>query len=93
MRVLNTVLIITLVILQYRMWLGESGFRQILDLQAKIAQQQSINSELLARNKQIAAEVLNLQEGTEGIEEYARSQLGMIKPQETFYLIIDKFKE
>ena len=93
MRILNSFLIITLLVLQYRMWLGEGGLRHNLDLQDKIETQKVINAELDARNSQLAAEVLSLQEGTAGIEEYARSQLGMIKPQETFYLIVDKQRQ
>ena len=90
MRILNSLLIITLVILQYRMWLGDGGLRQNLLLQQKIEKQRQANEQLEARNSQLAAEVLSMQEGTAGIEEYARSQLGMIKPDETFYLIVDK---
>lgn len=93
MRILNGLLIITLVILQYRMWLGEGGLRHNLDLQEKIENQKIVNEQLEARNSHLAAEVLSLQEGTAGIEEYARSQLGMIKPEETFYLIVDKNRQ
>lgn len=90
MRVLNGLLIVMLVILQYRLWLGEGGLRHNLELEEKITLQKAENAKLEERNAQIAAEVLGLQEGSAGIEEYARTQLGMIKPDETFYLIVEK---
>lgn len=90
MRILNGILIVMLLMLQYRLWLGEGGLRHNIELEKKIAAQQIENAKLEARNAQIAAEVLGLQEGSAGIEEYARTQLGMIKPDETFYLIVNK---
>jgi len=93
MRILNSVLIIVLVLLQYRVWLGEGSVRHHFSLTKKIEQQELANAKLVERNAQIAAEVLSLQEGTDGIEGYARSQLGMVKSDETFYLVIDKKKQ
>lgn len=90
MRILNGLLIVMLIILQYRLWLGEGGFRHNLELKDKISLQEAENAKLEERNAQIAAQVMGLQEGSAGIEQYARTQLGMIKPEETFYLIVDK---
>lgn len=92
MRIINGGLIIIFLFLQYRVWLGEGSVRHNFALAKKIEEQQAINTHLEERNAQISAEVLSLQEGTEGIEGYARSQLGMIKPDEMFYLVIDHKK-
>jgi cell division protein FtsB len=90
MRLINSVLILILLVLQYRVWLGEGSVRHNIELDKKITDQVELNARLDERNAQIAAQVISLQEGTEGIEEYARSQLGMIKPDETFYLVVGK---
>ena len=88
MRILNIVLLSLLLILQYRLWVGEGSVSHYFALQQKVEQQQSVNDALLARNELLAAEVLDFQHGTDGVEEYARRQLGMIKPGETFFLVI-----
>jgi cell division protein FtsB len=93
MRIINGILIFIFIALQYRLWLGEGGYRHNHNLQKKIHLQEEENIQLEDRNAQLAAEVISLQEGSEGIEEYARTQLGMIKPDETFYLIVEKQKK
>ena len=89
MRYLNGFLIIMFVVLQFRLWVGEGSIGHIVALDKKIGIQQAINQKLNDRNALLAAKVVDLQQGYEGIEEYARSQLGMIKPDETFYLVVN----
>lgn len=89
MRWLNIFLVIFLLVLQYRLWAGEGSIGQIFVLKEKLAEQQMVNQKLLDRNSRLAAEVIGLHEGHASIEEYARSELGFIKPNETFFLVVD----
>lgn len=69
--------------LQYSFWWGEGGYFPHQALAQQIAQQAEINEELKERNRILAAEVFDLKNGTEAIEEHARLDLGLIKPHET----------
>ena len=70
--------------LQYQFWLGEGGYFPHQALTKEIKQQAEVNTELKERNRILAAEVFDLKNGTEAIEEHARLDLGLIKPNETF---------
>ena len=70
--------------LQYQFWLGEGGYFSHQALTQQIKQQAEVNTELKERNRILAAEVFDLKNGTEAIEEHARLDLGLIKPHETF---------
>ena len=89
MRFLNGFLILMLLSLQFRLWVGEGSVGHIVALNEKIQDQQLVNKKLQERNALLAAQVVDLQQGYESIEEYARSQLGMVKPDETFYLVVN----
>ena len=69
---------------QYLHWFGEGGYRDHAALTEKIQQQIELNTELKERNRVLAAEVYDLKNGVEAIEEHARLDLGLIKPHETF---------
>ncbi|WP_216075401.1 septum formation initiator family protein [Acinetobacter indicus] len=69
---------------QYLYWFGEGGYREHQELTQKIQQQTELNNELKERNRVLAAEVYDLKNGIEAIEEHARLDLGLIKPHETF---------
>lgn len=69
---------------QYLYWFGEGGYREHQELTQKIQQQTELNNELKERNRVLAAEVYDLKNGVEAIEEHARLDLGLIKPHETF---------
>ena len=88
MKWINLTLLVLLSVLQFRLWVGEGSVSHILSLDQKIAQQQNDNNILLARNDALAIEVIELQNGYASIEAYARRDLGMIKSDETFFLII-----
>lgn len=82
-------LILLLGLLQYRLWLGGGGTHEVAALQERVDQQRRQNEGLEQRNAALAAEVADLKSGEAAIEERARSELGMIKPGETFYRVVD----
>lgn len=75
--------------LQYRFWLGPGNSGEVMILEAQVANQQRDNAGLQQRNDALAAEVKDLKEGQAAIEERARSELGMIKPGEKFYRVVE----
>lgn len=93
MRLIFSLLLILLCWLQYQLWLGKGSQHQLRELQEAIDKQEMENAELLERNAALQAEVENLRSGVEAIEEFARSEMGMIKEDETFYLIVDPKKK
>jgi len=90
MRWLMIILLFILLLLQFRLWFGEGSILQKSQLDQELAAQQAENEDLKRRNKLIAKEVESLKNNLDAIEEKARKDLGMIKDNETFYLIIDK---
>lgn len=89
MKVLAAVLVIVLVLLQYRLWLGDGGMREVHRLRAEIEVQRDQNRELKERNRTLSAEVQDLKKGTVAIEERARTDLGMVGRGETFYQVVE----
>jgi cell division protein FtsB len=79
------VLILLLAGLQYRLWVGDGSLAQVTELQQQISAQQGENERLLERNRILEAEVLELKQGVETVEERARHELGMLKEGETLY--------
>jgi len=90
MRWLLIVLSLILMFLQYRLWVGEGSLAQRQVLKHKVEVQQQENEVLRERNRVLANEVVNLKDGLESVEERARTDLGMIKEGETFYMVVDK---
>jgi cell division protein FtsB len=88
MKWLAAALAVVLVLLQYRIWVSDSGVRQVDRLKAAVAAQQAEDARLLERNRQLAAEVRDLKTGMDALEERARSDLGMIARRETFYQVV-----
>lgn len=87
-RVMVVLLLFLIVFLQLRLW-GRDGAPKVAGLEQAIAVQQEENTRLKARNAALEAEVLNLKEGREAIEERARAELGLIGQDESFYQVID----
>ena len=83
-KVLLGLAIILIAGFQYLFWFGEGGYHDHQKLAQKIQQQTEINTELKERNRVLAAEVYDLKNGIEAIEEHARLDLGLVKPNETF---------
>lgn len=75
--------------LQTKLWLGNTGWRQATKLEEKVRSQVSNNANLQQRNDALAAEVEDLKSGEAAAEERARNELGMVKPGETFYRVVD----
>lgn len=88
MRWILVFLIIVLIALQTRLWLGQGSWEQIVSLQREIEQQTLVNERLKERNNVLEKEVRDLKNGLDSVEERARSELGLIKEGETFYLLI-----
>jgi cell division protein FtsB len=93
MRLLIFILLILLVALQYRLWVGEGSLAEVSNLSEQVEIQKAENQRLKDRNAALDAEVQDLKTGYEAIEERARSELGMIKDDETFYQIVDPSKQ
>ncbi|MFW1754747.1 septum formation initiator family protein [Acinetobacter wanghuae] len=83
-KVLLGLAIILIAGFQYLYWFGEGGHQEHQKLTQKIQQQIELNADLKERNRVLAAEVYDLKNGIEAIEEHARLDLGLIKPHETF---------
>jgi cell division protein FtsB len=84
------ILIVLLVLLQYKIWLGDGGIPKILQLQEDVDTVQAQVDKLKDRNQALDAEVQDLKKGLDAIEERARSDLGMIAQDEVYYQVIDK---
>ena len=85
MRILAALLALLIVGLQYPMWLGKGGWLRVRELDRQVNAQQHVNSELAGRNAALDADVRDLKQGFEAIEERARSELGMIRQDEVFF--------
>ncbi len=93
MKVFAIVLFAVLVLLQLRLWLSDEGVREVDRLEKAVAGQQDENASLEARNDRLAAEVRDLKEGMTAVEERARSDLGMVGANESFYQVVPPEKE
>jgi cell division protein FtsB len=89
MRWIIAVFALALVAMQVELWLGDDRMPALRDLRAEVALQSAENQALAERNADLAAEIRNLEEGTEAAEERARSDLGLLRADETFYQIAE----
>ncbi len=90
LRVLLLALVVLLGVLQYRLWFGNGGRHAVEVLDARVQEQRRQNEGLGQRNDALAAEVADLKSGEAAIEERARNELGMIRPGEVFYRVVDE---
>ena len=88
MRVVTVILFVVLILLQFKLWLGEGGFREVARLETRVEDKQQKNVSLLQRNAELQAEVEDLRERLDAVEERARNELGLIKPAEKFYQVV-----
>ena len=88
MRILITMLLLLLMLLQYRLWVGPGSLAEVSNLKQEVAELREELAGLGERNRALQAEVDDLRSGQSAIEERARSELGMIKEGETFYQVI-----
>tara|TARA_B100000953_G_C17983672_1_gene409846 strand:- start:819 stop:1088 length:270 start_codon:yes stop_codon:yes gene_type:complete len=87
MRLVTIVLIILFLLLQVDIWIKKDGYKRKVELAEMIEIQTEANKEMTIRNNQLQQEIIDLKNGTETIEEKARTEMGMIKEGEEFYLI------
>jgi cell division protein FtsB len=88
MKWLAAALLLVIALLQYRLWLSHDGVRDVQRLEGAVATQRAENERLVERNRELAGEVRDLKNGTAALEERARSELGMIAGNETFYQVV-----
>lgn len=87
---LTLLLLVILGWLQYSLWLGKNGIHDYVQVSEDVVASEQVNAKLKARNEQLFAEIGDLNDGLEAIEERGRSELGMIKPGESFYRILSE---
>ncbi|MCE8018088.1 cell division protein FtsB [Halomonas sp. MCCC 1A17488] len=80
-------LLLLLALLQYRLWLGDGGIRELHEIRERVAVLDAANKPLRDRNARLAAEVVDLKTGLDAIEERARSDIGMVRTDEQFYWV------
>src|SRR5262245_33139192 len=88
MRILAAALVVLVLILQYRLWFGDGGMREVSRLREEVAAQKVENEKLQERNRTLTAEVIDLKKGKSAIEERARTDLGMVGRNESFYQVM-----
>lgn len=89
MRRIPLILAALILLLQYPLWFGKGGWFRVWQLNGQLEAQKRANQQAQARNAVMDAEVSDLKQGTDAIEERARSELGMIKPGEVFFQVDD----
>ncbi len=89
LRILTGILLLLFVLLQYDLWVGEGSLASAWRLQQSVKLQKQENDGLKERNAALAAEVMDLKQGLDAIEERARNELGMIKEGETFIQVVE----
>jgi cell division protein FtsB len=88
MRIIAAALLVLVLALQYRLWLSDGGMREVWRLRDEVATQHAENEKLKERNRTLLAEVQDLKQGKTAIEERARTDLGMVRGDETFYQVM-----
>jgi cell division protein FtsB len=89
MRALALILGCLVVLIQYPLWLGKGGWLRVWDVERQLAAQRAKNDALHARNDALAAEIRDLKQGYEAIEERARFELGLVRKDEVFVQIVE----
>jgi cell division protein FtsB len=90
LRILAIALVLLLLALQYPMWLGKGGWLRVRELDRQVSAEKEVNADRKARNAALDADVRDLKQGFEAVEERARSELGMIKHDEVFFQLPTK---
>ena len=88
MRWITLILFALILLWQYPLWLGKGGWIKVWELDRQVEAQKKTNEQTKTRNAVLDAEVRDLKQGTDAIEERARSDLGMIKPGEVFFQVV-----
>lgn len=90
MRLVTLILVALLLLIQAELWFGKGGVPRAMSLRAQLVDQNERNEAAKLRNEQLAAEVRDLQEGLDMAEEIARTELGMVKPDEIYVQITSR---
>src|SRR5574341_2602697 len=90
MKPVTPVLAALVVLLQYPLWLGKGSWLRVWEVDRQLAEQREVNRQFAIRNAALDAEVRDLKEGLDAIEERARSELGMVKQDEVFFQVLDR---
>ena len=90
MKILAGILGALIVAIQFPLWLGKGWWLRVWELDQQVAAQRAQNARLEARNAGIAAEVRDLKQGLEAVEERARYELGLVRPDEIFFQVVEK---
>ncbi len=90
MRWLICFLLALVILLQYKLWFQDGGIKQATVLEQEVQQQTVVNGNLAAQNKQLQAEIKDLKNGNEAIEERARNELGMVKNNEQYLQVVQE---
>jgi len=93
MRWLTLLLVVLILALQYPLWLGKGSWLRVWEVDRELVKQKQITQKLSARNASMDADVRDLKQGYEAIEERARSELGMVKRDEIFFQVLEAKKE
>jgi cell division protein FtsB len=90
MKALTLIFVLLIALLQYPLWLGKGSWLRVWRVNQQVEQQTEKNARYKQRNDTLRAEVRDLKQGNDAVEERARSELGMIKSDEVFYQVIDQ---
>ncbi|MGR8998029.1 MAG: cell division protein FtsB [Gammaproteobacteria bacterium] len=89
MKILLSIIILLVILLQYRLWVGDGGIEEIKAYQQRLDDLKKQVEEKRERNEALYAEVEDLRKGQEALEERARDELGMIRGGETFFQVLE----
>ena len=89
MKLLTLALVTLIALLQYPLWLGKGSWLRVWDVDQQLRAQRETNLKLQSRNAALDAEVRDLKQGFDAIEERARSELGMVRQDEIFFQLLD----
>jgi cell division protein FtsB len=90
LRWLTFILVALTAALQYPLWIGKGSWLRVWELDREVARQREVNQALRSRNASLEAEVRDLKQGYDAIEERARSELGMVKKDEIFFQVLEE---
>ena len=93
MRILLVFLLLVFFALQYRLWVGEGSYAEVVHLRNEIVLKKQDLDRMQQENRQLRAEIDDLKSGLAAIEERARNDLGMIKENEVYFQIVDSVSE
>ena len=93
MRWLTLLLVALILALQYPLWLGKGSWLRVWEVDRELVKQKQVSQKLNARNASLDADVRDLKQGYEAIEERARSELGMVKRDEIFFQVLEENKQ